>query len=239
MSHDNKSIPSCIQCKHKLSGKSILCSLTKDELEGITTKKRMEFFKKGQPIFNEGNYPHGIYCIYKGKVKIHKLGEEGRDQIVRLANENSVIGYRSIISSDVYMASATALENCEICFIPKTDILDLLKTNPNFSFSLLELLSSDLKHAESQITNMAQKHVRERIAETLLLLKEAYGFLSDGESIDSTLTRKEIASIAGTTTETTIRILSEFQKDKIITLERKVIKIKQLKRLLLIANIYD
>jgi len=239
MMNHNKTIPSCSNCKHTLSGESLLCSLTNDELEVVGKEKRDMFFKKGQVIFNEGNHPHGIYCIHKGKVKIHKMGEEGKDQIVRLAKENNFIGYRSILSNDAYMASATAIEDTEVCFIAKDKILTLIKTNPNFSFSLLELLSDDLKRAENKITNMAQKHVKERIAETILLLKEAYGYQEDGESIDSSLTRKEIASIAGTTTETSIRILSDFQKQKMIELDGKKIKIKNLQELIKTANIFD
>lgn len=239
MTFQKNNIPGCSLCKHKIAGESIFCCLNLDELADVGENKRSMFFKKGQTIFNEGNHPHGIYCIHKGKVKIHKLGEEGKEQIVRLAKETNFIGYRSMLSSETYMASATALENTEVCFIAKETIMGLIKSNPNFSFSLLELLSDDLKRAEKKITNMAQKHVRERIAETLLLLKEAYGFQEDGISIDSSLTRKEIANIAGTTTETSIRILSEFQKDGIIELDGKNIKIKNIKQLTKTANIFD
>jgi CRP/FNR family transcriptional regulator len=86
---------------------------------------------------------------------------------------------------------------------------------------------------------MAQKHVRERIAEAILLLKECYGVTADGKTINSNLTRKEIANIAGTTTETSIRILSEFQKDKIISLNGKDITIINEEKLFKTANIFD
>lgn len=239
MTYQKNNIPNCTKCGHKIAGESLFCCLNLDELEEVGGNKRNMSFKKGQTIFNEGNHPHGVYCIHKGKVKIHKLGGEGKEQIVRLAGDSNIIGYRSILSSETYMASATALENTDVCFIAKETITNLIKSNSNFSFSLLELLSDDLKRAEKKITNMAQKHVRERIAETILLLREAYGFKADGVSIDSNLTRKEIANIAGTTTETSIRILSEFQKDGIIELEGKNIRISNLKLLLKSANVFD
>lgn len=239
MSINKNTIPECSMCEHKISGESLFCCLNFDELESVSDKKRSMFFKKGQIIFSEGNQPHGLYCIHRGKVKVHKLGEEGKDQIVRFAKETQLIGYRAILSGDSYYASATALENTEVCYIPKSTIIELIKSNHNFSLSVINLLSNDLKNAEEKVTHMAQKHVRERIAEAILLLKESYGFMEDGETIDSTLTRKEIANIAGTTTETSIRILSEFQKDKIIELDGKKIKIADLNRLVKTANIFE
>jgi CRP/FNR family transcriptional regulator len=232
-------IPKCTQCSHKKSGASIFCSLTLPEIEDISEHKRNLVFKKGQLIFSEGNQPHGIFCIYSGKVKIHKMGDEGKDQIVRLAKSSNIIGYRSIFNNNTYYASATAIEDTEVCFISKTYITELIKGNNSLTFTFMNILSEDLKRAEERIIHMAQKHVRERIAEALLLLNEAYGFREDGKTIDSTLTRREIANIAGTTTETSIRVLSDFDKDKIIQLNGKDIKILDMKKLFRTANIFD
>ncbi|HLU85030.1 MAG TPA: Crp/Fnr family transcriptional regulator [Vicingaceae bacterium] len=232
-------IPKCTQCGHKKSGASIFCSLTLPEIEDISEHKRNLVFKKGQLIFSEGNQPHGIFCIYSGKVKIHKMGDEGKDQIVRLAKSSNIIGYRSIFNNNTYYASATAIEDTEVCFISKTYITELIKGNNSLTFTFMNILSEDLKRAEERIIHMAQKHVRERIAEALLLLNEAYGFREDGKTIDSTLTRREIANIAGTTTETSIRVLSDFDKDKIIQLNGKDIKILDMKKLFRTANIFD
>jgi len=239
MKNNKHILTNCKDCEHKIAGKSIFCCLGLEELGIISDNKRNMSFKKGQTIFSEGNQPHGIYCINKGKVKIHKLGEEGKEQIVRLAGNASLIGYRAIFSEDCYYASATAIEETNACYIPKYVIIDFIKNNPNFSFSMMDLLSDDLKRAEEKITHMAQKYVRERIAEAILLLKEAYGLKTDNTTIDSALTRKELANIAGTTTETSIRILSEFQNDRVIDLSGKNIKILNLNKLIRIANILD
>jgi len=239
MNYSKTQLPGCNNCEHRLSGESLFCCLDVDELNELSSFKRSMTFKKGQVIFSEGNQPHGIYCIHKGKIKIHKLGEEGKDQIVRLARSTNLLGYRAIFSGDSYYASATALEKTELCFIPKIVIISLIKNNPNLVFNVMDLLSDDLKRAEEKITHMAQKQVRERIAEALLLLKEAYGLHEDKLTINSSLTRKEIANIAGTTTETSIRILSEFHKDGLIILDGKKIKIKDLQKLIRTANIFD
>jgi len=239
MANNKPQIPKCEDCHHKEDGESIFCCLNKEETEIVSQGKRNMLFKRGQVIFSEGNQPHGIYCVHSGKVKIHKMGDEGKEQIVRLAKASNIIGYRSILNNDSYFASATALEDTEVCFISKSTIIDLIKDNSNFTFSLINLLSDDLKKAEEKITHMAQKHVRERIAGAIILLVEAYGFKEDKKTIDSNLTRREIANIAGTTTETSIRILSELSKEKTIELTGKDIKILDYNQLIIAANIYD
>lgn len=239
MAHSKITIPACSNCNHKKDGISIFCNLDINELDNVSEHKRNIVFKKGQVLFSEGNQPHGIYCIYKGKVKIHKMGGEGKDQIVRLAKPSNIVGYRSIFNNDTYYASATAIEDTEVCFISKQYVTDLIKNNNGFAFSIMNILSEDLKQAEEKITNMAQKHVRERIAEALLLLVEAYGYKADGITIDSSLTRREIANIAGTTTETSIRVLSDFDKDKLIKLNGRDIQIIDKKKLIRTSNIFD
>lgn len=230
-------VPPCDKCENIAS--SIFCSLSKDELGNISIGKSFNQYKKGQAIFYEGTQPQGLYCIYSGKVKIHKLGDGGKEQIVRLAKQGSVIGYRALLSNDNYYATATALEDTLVCFFPKSTYFNMLMTNPQFSMKTIQMLSSDLKIAEHMITNMAQKHVRERMAGALLLLKEFFGTENDGMTINTVLTREDIGSIAGTTTETSIRTLADFNRKKIVTLNGKKIKITDEKELLKIANLND
>lgn len=229
--------PDCTTCGNRES--SLLCSMTLPEAEHVSNLKSHNIYKKGQVIFYEGNYPHGVFCISKGKVKVHKLGDEGKDQIVRLAKPGSVLGYRALLSGEKYNASATTLEDAVICFIPKDAFMKLLKENNDLSLGAIHLLSTDLKSAEKRITNMAQKPVRERIAEALLMMKECYGFKEDEETIDAILTRREIGNLAGVTTETTIRLLSEFNKDGLVKLDGKKIKLVNLRALVRTANIFD
>lgn len=133
-------IPDCSNCNHKKEGISIFCNLDINELASISEHKRNIAFKKGQVLFSEGNQPHGIYCIFKGKVKIHKMGDEGKDQIVRLAKPSNIVGYRSIFNNDTYYASATAIEDTEVCFISKQYVTDLIKNNNGIAFSMMNIL---------------------------------------------------------------------------------------------------
>lgn len=232
-----KEVPSCDQCESAHS--SIFCALSKSELSILSQSKSHISFKKGQMIFYEGNHPQGLYCIYSGKVKVHKLGYDGKDQILRLAKKGNAIGYRALLSDDKYHASATAIENSLICFFPKSAYQSQIIVNPALSMQIIKLLSSDLKSAEQKAVNMVQKQVRERIAETLLMLKEFFGLESDNATINTILTRESIGNIAGTTTETAIRVLSDLHKSKIVNLIGKKIKIMNNKELIRIANLSD
>ena len=233
----HNTVTSCDKCES--SHDSIFCVLNKLELAAMSENKSHISFKKGQIIFYEGNHPMGLYCIYSGKVKIHKLGHDGKDQILRLAKRSNVIGYRALLSDDKYHASATAMEDSVICFFPKGVYQNQIITNPSLSMEIIKLLSADLKVAEQKAMNMVQKQVRERIAETLLMLKEFFGLDSDNATINTVLTRESIGNIAGTTTETAIRVLSDLHKNKIIESIGKKIKIVNLKELIKIANLSE
>jgi CRP/FNR family transcriptional regulator len=227
----------CQTCKSR--NKSIFAALGVHELEMITGSKWCACYKKGQSVFVENSYPHGIYCINEGKVKVSKMGETGKEQIVRFAKGGDVLGYRALLSADKYEASATALEDCNICFIPKDILFRLVEDNTAMSFRLMQLLAKDLKGAEERLTHTAQKPIRERVAESLLFIKRTYGTETDGETINVQLSREEIANLVGTTTESTIRTLSDFNKENVIELNGKKIKIVNSKKLLAIANVEE
>lgn len=229
--------PSCETCLARLS--NVFCSLTDDQANDMSIDKSNSYYKKGQLIFLEGNRPSGLYCINKGKIKIYQIGTEGKEQILRLAKEGDIIGYRALISGEAYTASATAIEDSMICFINRKTFFDLMQENSKLSTSVMQLLSHDLKSAESKITGLAQKSVRERLAETLLMLKEFYGVEDDGATINVILTREDIANIVGTATETAIRLLSEFKNEKILELTGKKIKIINNVKLVKAANVND
>jgi CRP-like cAMP-binding protein len=229
--------PSCETCAARLS--NVFCTLTDDQAHDMSIDKSSSHYRKGQLIFFEGNRPSGLYCIRKGKIKVYQIGSGNREQIIRLAKEGDILGYRSLISGEVYNASAEAIEDSEICFINRKSFFDLLQENSDLSTKVMQLLSHDLKSAESRMTGLAQKPVRERLAETLLTLKEFYGHEQDNATINATLTREDIANIVGTATETAIRLLSDFKNEKIIELVGKKIKILNHEKLVKIANVYN
>jgi len=229
--------PSCASCQSRLT--NVFCTLTDDQLTNLSVEKSCNLYKKGQLVFFEGNRPTGLYCVTKGKIKIYQIGIEGKEQIIRLARDGDILGYRSLIGGEIYTASASVIEDATICFIPKKTFFDLLQSNSELSTRMMKLLSSDLKAAEKRITGLAQKPVRERLAETILMLKEFYGVESDAVTIKANLSREDIANIVGTATETAIRVLSDFKSEKILNLRGKKIQVLDHETLLKAANVFD
>jgi len=226
---------SCETCgaRHK----SIFCHLEMDELSLFNASKSCMSFKKGQIIFNEGGHPLGIFCVNNGKVKISHSGQDGKEQIVHLAKEGDVLGYRALLSAERYNASAVAIDDTDVCFIPRDAFFKVLKSSHGLSLEIIKLLATELRRAVDTITDLAQKPVRERTAEALLFLKETYGFEADGATINVILSREDIANLVGTATETAIRLLSEFKNDKIVEFVGKKIKILDVAKLIKTSNI--
>lgn len=228
--------PLCDKCHSRLD--NVFCTLTSAQVDEVNAEKNCSLYKKGQIIFNEGNRPGGMYCVNKGKIKLFQTGEEGKEQILRLAKEGDILGYRSLISGEAYSATAMVMEDSAVCFIPKSIFFDLLQKNSELASKLMKLLSHDLKDAENRLTALAQKPVRERMAESILMLNEFYGSDKEGV-INATVSREDIANIVGTATETTIRILSDFKSEKLIELVGKKIKIINRQALIKVAHIFD
>jgi len=236
MSNFTVDVPSCSGCKND---SKLFCCLTIDEKETLGENKGNNLYKKGQSIFYEGNQPHGLFCIFKGKVKLSKLGENGKEQVVRFAKTGDVLGYRSLFSNEPYQATATAMEDTYACHISTHNFMKVLNTNSKLSFQAVKILSEDLKNAEQHLLNITQKTVKQRIAEALLILYKTFGFTEDNQTLNVSLTRQEIGDIAGTTTETTIRTLAKLKKEGVILLYGKKIGISNISLLANIAGIYD
>lgn len=181
----------CLSCKH---AGQVFCSLQDDEKTLFNDSKKESFLKKGSVIFGENNFPTGIYAIYDGKVKISKLGEEGKEQIVRFAKSGDLIGYRSVLSEDSYHASAIALNDVTLCHIPKAKFLEVLKNNFWLYKDIIKKLATDLRQAEDRILSISQKTVKERIAETLIILYYEFGH-KENESIDVSFLGKTLETL--------------------------------------------
>lgn len=222
-----------------VSHKRIFSTLNSEELEQLDQAKVCLFFKKGQSVFNEGSYPLGLYCLDAGKVKLEHSGDEGKMQIVRMKKAGDLLGYRALFCSEKYNASAVAIEDTNLFFIPKDTFFEVLKRNHRLSLDMLKLLAHDLRTAENHLTELAQKPVRERLAKALLFLKETYGLEQDEATINVLLSREEIADFVGTATETAIRLLSEFKQDGIIEFIGKKIRIINLRKLNNMAHYYQ
>lgn len=229
--------PSCEHCSARDA--SVFLDLPANELSVLSNAKSCRTYRKGQTVFFADDYPGGLFCLHNGKVKIYKLGSDGKEQIVRLARTGDIVGYRSLISGGPYSAYAVPLEDSQICFIPRALFFSMLSTNANLSMRVLELLSTELRAAEDRLVEMAQKPVRERLAEALILLKETYGLEDDGATLNVKVTREELGNIVGTATESVIRILSEMKQHNVVDFVGRRIKIVNQKALLEIANVDD
>ena len=230
--------PYCARCEHRI--RSILRDVDDYALQNLDSTKACYVYKKGQVIFSEGIPPTGLFCVHRGKVKVYKTGAEGREKIMRLVKHGDVMGYRSLLTGEPSSVSAAALEESVICCIPQETFFKLLRGNGGFSMRIIELLSSELGKAEEDIVHIAQKPVRERLAEALLLLRDTYG-TEDGDNpaLNVSLSREELAGIVGTAVETLVRALAEFKRQRVISTEKKKIRILDLPRLVRIGNFHD
>ncbi len=214
--HSHKFV-SCESCGARKSSLFVDCST--DQTIELNNNKSCSHYKKNQGLFLEGSIPRGVYCINKGKVKVFTLGDEGKEQIIQIAGEGEVLGFRSIFSGEPYKVSATTLEDSNICFIHRENFLNMIDTNAALRNELLKEFSKELGERAEFITNMAQKSVRERLAFVLLILKDVYC----EEPIN--LSREDLANFVGTATETLIRLLKEFKEDGYIDIATRKLTI--------------
>jgi CRP-like cAMP-binding protein len=216
---------------------TIFKPLNLQERKELELNKSDLFIKRKQSIFVQGNVPQYIYLIRKGKVKVFLMGENGKEQIVRVAKEGDTLGYRSILTNEKYFASALAMEDCELCAISKDYFLEQIEKNPELAKNTLELLSKQLRESENRMFSLSYKSVRERIAEGVLMLAKAYGYEEDNQTIAVQLFRKDVADFSGVTVETAIRNLNDLRRENIVEINQKRIKILDKDLLVKIAGI--
>lgn len=216
-----ENIPACNDC---FRVNTLFSNLSNDELNILTFEKGCNFYKRGNIVYQERNRIGGIYCLSKGVIKLFKTGIDGKEQIIRFAQKGDIIGYRSILSQELACTTAKVIEDAVLCFIPANLFINMVKENSDFSMQIMRLSLKELGEANKFIIDIAQKTVRERLAEILILLQNT--FLLDSEKyLQVSLTREELANLVGTATESVIRLLSEFKSDKYIELNGRRIKI--------------
>ncbi|QYJ67541.1 Crp/Fnr family transcriptional regulator [Flavobacterium litorale] len=202
---------------------SSLKALKKDELLSLSNCKTFYTVKKGEPVFTEGENLKGIFCVKDGICKMTKLSANGNEQIVKLISKGELLGQRSLISEEPVNLSAVAIDDMEVCFIPKAEIMGFFNTNNEFSMNVMRSICGDLKDADDHVVTMAQKSVKQRLAEVLLYLYDNFGTDEADNSLTIKLSREELAGMIGTATESCIRLLSDFKKNGLIILSGKKI----------------
>jgi CRP-like cAMP-binding protein len=228
-----------IDCEHcEVRHMSMFGVLCEHERADLNVKKMCKTYAKGQLLFHQGSRPLGVYCINKGKVKVYSVGYQGKEQIVNISTPGQLLGYRTMIGEETYNVNAEALEDTNVCFVPKSDFLNLVQHNHELYNNLFKAACKELGVMAESITNLAQKTVRERTAITLLMLKDTYGLdgIEDGPVVIN-LSRQDLANIVGTATEALIRQLHDFKEEGLIESEGRKIKVINPQGLVKVGNL--
>ena len=210
--------------------------LSLEDFAAYLSAKQTLKFHKGETIFEDGGTPNGVYFLSKGTAKLSKQGVYGKEQILRFIKEGDLIGYRSLLCGEDFQAKAEAMTEVEAQFLPSDIFLHLLEVAPKLSFVMLQKIAFELGESANTVTFLAQKTVRERLAEILLLLEQKLGTDPEG-FIKISLTREEIANIIGTATESAIRLISEFKQDGLIEVECRNLKILNHDKLIKLGHV--
>ncbi|MFY0255536.1 Crp/Fnr family transcriptional regulator [Chitinophaga sp. 30R24] len=216
---------------------SIFADLPLADYELLTAHKSEQIYKKNEVIFREGAYPSGIFYISKGKVKKYKVDNEGKEQIIYIANTGQLIGYHAILSGDRYPDSAAVMEESTITFIPKEDFLTAIERSSVLNSRLLKALSHEFAVLANSLTMFAQKTVRKRLAIQLIVIREKYKVnFVEGMPIAINISREDLASLVGTARENVVRVLTEFKEAGILATKGRKIIVLNVNKLIEISN---
>ncbi len=211
--------------------------LTQEQRDLLSKNFTVQKYKKNETIYCEGEKPTHLMCLLNGKVKIYKDGVGGRSQIIRMVKPVEYFGYRAHFAQENYVTAAAAFEPSTLCLIPLKIITDLIKENNDLAWFFIRELSIDLGIADERTVNLTQKHIRGRLAESLLFLKESYGLEEDQSTLSIYLSREDLANLSNMTTSNAIRTLSNFATEKLIAIDGRKIKIIDEERLKKISKI--
>ncbi len=206
-----------------------------EDLKKLSEKNEVRKYKKKESVYFESGYPKGIFFVNNGKVKTYRANEQGKEFITGLYKEGEFFGYLDLLDAGKYSDSATTLENSEICMIQKEDFFSLIYKNAEISRKFIKILSDNLQEKEEQLVKLAYNSVRKRVAEALTTLYSRYK--KDGETqFSMNISREDLANLAGTATETTIRTLSDFKEESLIDIKGSSITILDYEKLFHMKN---
>ena len=211
--------------------------LTAEQRDLLKKNCTIQKFKKNETIYCEGETPMHLMCLISGKVKIYKEGVGGRSQIIRVLKDKEYFAYRAYFAEENFVTAAAAFEPCSICLIPMPVIISLLKENNDLAIFFIRQLSVDLGVSDERTVSLTQKHIRGRLAESLLFLKDTYGIEEDGYTLSIYLSREDLANLSNMTTSNAIRTLSNFATEKLIAIDGRKIKIIEEDKLKKISKI--
>jgi len=204
---------------------SVFKGLIQKDKEIIDQNHTLSHFKRNTLLFRDREKSHGIICLAAGAVKLYKEGVGGRQQIVKMVRPQGLIGYRALFSDHPWPVSASAIEDSTICILEKSSLVKILKRNPDLGLKFIKLISEELIISNNRTVSLSQKHVRGRVAESLLLLRDTYGCEEDGKTIRVALSRDDMANLSNMTTSNAIRTLSNMAAEGIIAIKGRKISL--------------
>lgn len=202
-------------------------------LESLVEDRHTKLFRKKESIYREGEYPHALYYIKSGKVKLSRSSDYGKEFITSLCSAGEFLGYLALLENTPFQEEASALEDSEVVLIPIDEFRKMIYSNREIANNFIKILSRNAVEQEERLLKLAYGNVRERVASIVLHLFEKYG--TEDHHIDLSISREELAGYAGIATESLIRTLSEFKSEGVINSEGKTIVIKDLDRLKRVA----
>ena len=227
-----------VYCENCLDSKESIFSVLTDEQKSLLNDRHTcTSYKKGEIIYKEGDKPSGLICLSKGKVKVIKEGVGGREQIVRMTKPIGFIGYRALFAGNHYISSAVAIEDSQICMIERDALFEVIRQNGDLALAMLKAMAIELGLSNERTVTLTQKHIRGRLAESLLFLADTFGYEDDNKTIKVYLSREDIANLSNMTTSNAIRTLSSFAHEKVIALDGRKIKILELDQLRRISSL--
>ena len=215
----------------------MLAPLNNEQKEFLMNNYTIQTYKKNETIYCEGETPSHLMCLISGKVKIFKDGVGGRSQIIRMIKPREYFAYRAYFAEENFVTAAAAFEPCTMCLIPMPVIIKLIQENADLAMFFIRQLSKDLGISDERTVNLTQKHIRGRLAESLLFLKDTYGVEEDQCTLSIYLSREDLANLSNMTTSNAIRTLSNFATEKLIIIDGRKIKLIDEERLKKISKI--
>ena len=205
-----------------LSTVSLFSGLTREQYDELAMIVTMQEYKRGQPIFAEGDEGNGFYLVMEGLVKIYKLSMEGKEQILHIFGPGEPFAEAAVFTGSSFPAHALALEKSRVIFVPRASFLKLIEENPSLAMNMMAALSMRLKKFTHMIEDLSLKEVPGRLAAHILYLSEQQ---DNSDSVRLNIGKAQLASLLGTIPETLSRILTKLGKQGLLSTEGPVISI--------------
>ena len=225
------------QAQHRCNGcplrkPGFFCDLKPDVLAIFESLKITNIYPKGATLFTEGENTAGVYMLCRGRIKLSAYSSDGKALILRIAEPGELLGLSSAIGGTVHEATAEVLENCQINFVRKDDVLRFLRQRADASFNALQQLSKNYHAAYTQVCSLGLSHsVGDKLAKLFLGWCESANDKNGRIHLKVPFSHEEIAEMIGTSRETVTRLLKDFRQRELISLKGSDLYINDRRRL--------